>query len=105
TASNLPVIGTAWNCSIATNANTITTFVALAPGGPDPGFPLLNGEVLVQLSPMPILIEGPGNFAFAIPNLSSLIGFQAATQGVRVEAVGPTQFIILLNALDLVLGV
>jgi hypothetical protein len=106
TASNLPVVGTTWLCSIVTNANTLATFVALAPGGPNPGIPFLNGEILVQLSPDPILVPGVGGaFSFAIPNVASLIGLPAATQGVRVDAVGPTQVIILLNALDLVLGV
>ena len=104
TASNLPVIGTTWQCSIPTNANTLATIVVLAPGGPHPGFPYLNGEVLVQLNPMPILVSGLGPHSFAIPNVASLAGLPAATQGVRVESVGPTQIIVLLNALDLVLG-
>jgi hypothetical protein len=104
TASNLPVIGTTWQCSIPTNANTLATIVVLAPGGPHPGFPYLFGEVLVQLTPMPILVTGLGPHSFAIPNVASLAGLPAATQGVRVESVGSTQIIVLLNALDLVLG-
>lgn len=99
-----PVIGTNWQCTIGTNANTLTTIVALAPGGPHPGLPFLNGEILVQLTPFPILVEGVGFFSFAIPSDNGLIGLPVATQGVRVDSVGPTQAVILLNAIDLVLG-
>lgn len=99
-----PSIGTNWQANIAPNANTLTTFLALAPGGPHPGFPYLSGEVLIQLVPMPILFEGPGAFSFALPNDPMLLGLQATTQGVRIDLVGPTQTIVLLNAIDLVIG-
>jgi hypothetical protein len=99
-----PSIGTNWQANIPFNANTLTTFLALAPGGPHPGFPYLSGEVLVQLVPMPILFEAPGSFSFFIPSDPGLLGLQAATQGFRVDLVGPTQTIVLLNAIDLVIG-
>jgi len=99
-----PSIGTNWQANIAPNANTLTTFLAVAPGGPHPGFPFGAGEVLIQLVPMPILLEGPGGFSFALPNDPGLLGLQAATQGLRVDLVGPTQTIVLLNAIDLVIG-
>ena len=38
-------------------------------------------------------------------NLTSFIGFSVTTQGVRVDGVGPTQTVVLLNAIDLVVGV
>jgi hypothetical protein len=99
-----PSIGTNWQANIAPNANTLTTFLAVGPGGPHPGFPFGAGEVLIQLVPMPILFEGPGAYSFAVPNDPGLLGLQAATQGIRIDLVGPTQAIVLLNAIDLVIG-
>jgi hypothetical protein len=102
--TTLPVMGTNWQSTIATTPNTIGTFLAFAPGGPSAPVPLLGGEVLVQINPAPILISGTGSYSIAIPTGPSWLGFPAYTQGLRVDAVGPTQTFRLLNAIDLVIG-
>lgn len=100
----LPVVGTNWLGDIRTNGNTIGTFVVLAPGGAHAGFPFLGGEILIQLSPAPIAVAVPSAFSFPIPAAASNIGFRLATQGIRVDQVGATTNLVLLNALDLTFG-
>ena len=102
--TTLPVIGTNWQAAIATNANTVGTLVAIAPGGPHPGIPFLGGEILFQLSPAPIILAVAPSFSFPIPPQRSGIGVVITTQGIRVDQVGPTVRVVLLNALDLRLG-
>ncbi len=104
TCTTRPILGQNWLSQIATNPNTIAAFIAFAPGGPHPGFPLLGGEVLVQINPAPVLLGGAGAFSVAIPNGSMWLGYAVATQGLRLDVSGPTQTFVLLNALDLVLG-
>ena len=99
-----PVLGSTWIGAIASTAGTITTFLAFAPGGPHPGTPLLNGELLVQVSPPVVAVQSPGGFAIPIPNGSSWLGFTVATQGVRLDNQGGVPTFVLLNAIDLVLG-
>jgi len=102
--TTLPILGTNWQSTIATNAGTISTFLAFAPGGPQAGSPFLGGELLVQLVPAPIPIAGAGTFSIAIPAVNSLSGVHLATQGVRLDNIGGSPTFVLLNALDLVLG-
>jgi hypothetical protein len=104
TCTTRPIQGQNWLSQIAGNANTLAAFIAFAPGGPHPGFPLLGGEVLVQINPAPVLVSGPGSFAVAIPTGSMWTGYQVATQGARLDDVNSTPTFVLLNALDLVLG-
>ena len=63
-----------------------------------------SGELLVQVSPAPIVLSVPASFTLPIPGALSGLGSVLATQGVRVDTVGPTTRVVLLNALDLVLG-
>ena len=104
TCTTRPVQGSNWQAQIATNVNTVAAFIAFAPGGPHPGFPLLGGEVLVQISPAPILLQGTGAFSVPIPLGAIWLGYPISTQGLRLDNVGPTTTFVLLNALDLVLG-
>lgn len=103
--TSLPVLGTNWTSVITTTPNTVTTLIAIALGGGHPGIPYLGGEILVQLTPDLIFIETPGSYAIAVPNFPFLLGQSITAQGVRVEAIGPAQIAVLLNAVDLVLGV
>jgi hypothetical protein len=75
--------------------------VGFAFGGAAPASPLLNGELLVAITPTPILVSGGPSFVFPVPNAPGLQGFQFSTQGVRLQLVGPTASLELLNALDL----
>src|SRR5262245_54618776 len=105
TCLTLPVLGTSWQSQIAVTANTVSTYIAFAPGGPNPGFLLPPfGEVLVQLSPSPVLAPGSGSYSVAIPNLPIWLGYPLTTQGVRFDVVAGNPTFVLLNALDLVLG-
>ena len=69
--------------------------------------PLLGGEVLIQLTPPPILIPVPatGTLTIPMPAATSGQGFLLVTQGLRVDNVGPTTRTVLLNAQDLMLGI
>lgn len=104
TCSNQPVIGTTWLAQIARTVNTAGTFLVVAPGGTSPPIPLLNGELLVQPSPPPVVLQVPSSFGLRIPAQTSSIGRVIATQGLRAENVGPTVVAQLLNAIDLRLG-
>ncbi|MFO1054925.1 MAG: hypothetical protein U1F36_22115 [Planctomycetota bacterium] len=99
-----PVLGGTWQSVIGTTPNTLATFVAVGLGGPSPGIPLFGGELLIQPSPAPVLVPGTGSFSLSIPAGPSWLGVQIPTQGLRVDLVGPTQQIVLLNALDLTFG-
>jgi hypothetical protein len=105
TCTTLPVLGTNWQSQIAVTPNTVSTYIAFAPGGPNPGLLLPPfGEILVQLSPSPVLAPGSGSYSVAIPNLPIWLGYPLSTQGVRFDVVGGNPTFVLLNALDLVLG-
>lgn len=101
TFTSLPVLGQNWQCQVAGNVNTVVSYVAFAFGGAAAPSPLLNGELLVAVTPGPILIAGGPSFVFPVPNSAGLQGFQFSTQGVRLQLVGPTATLELLNALDL----
>ncbi len=100
-----PVVGGTWRSSITATPNTISSYIAVALGGPHPGLPFANGEILIQLAPSPVLVPGTGSFSLAIPNQPGAIGLQVATQGLRIDNVGPTTALVLLNALDLQFGI
>ncbi len=99
-----PVIGSNWQGQIAVIRGTLGTWVAISPGGGHPGIPFLGGEILIQLSPAPVFVAVPPAFSFPIPPFASGIGQQIATQGIRVDQVGVTPTLVLLNAIDLRLG-
>ncbi len=100
----LPVLGTNWLSTIATNPNTLAAYVAVGLAGPHPGLPLFGYELLLDPAVAPVLIPTAGTLSLAIPSGSSWRGLAIPTQGIRVDSVGPTVRVVLLNALDLVLG-
>jgi hypothetical protein len=101
----LPVLGSTWQGSIATNPNTLLTALAWAPGGLlAPPVPLFGGELLVQPVPGIVLFTSPGGYAFAIPSAPSWVGVSLVFQGLRLDAVGPTVGFVPLNALQIVIG-
>ncbi|MCC6784403.1 MAG: hypothetical protein IT457_16285 [Planctomycetes bacterium] len=100
----LPVLGTNWQTLVVTNPNTLAAYVAIGLAGPHPGLPLLGHELLIQPSPAPVMIPTSGTLSLAIPNGPSWNGLALSTQGMRVDLAGPTTRLVLLNALDIVLG-
>ena len=99
-----PVLGSNWTTAYNTNANTLATVLIVGLGGPATGPPIWNGEFLVALAPPPVLLVGTGNIALPIPGHRSVGGTQISTQGFRLDASGAGSQLLLLNALDLVLG-
>ena len=71
----LPALGSAWKTSVATNANTAATLVALAWGGPIPGVPspIGPGELLVSLVPFPKILTALGAHTLNVPADPSLM--------------------------------
>ena len=63
-----PELGSVWSSTIATNATTAGTVVAIGLGGPDAGTPFSGGELLIQLVPPPLLDLALGAHAVPIPN-------------------------------------
>jgi hypothetical protein len=102
--TTLPVVGTNWISTIRTNASTVLAFLALAPGGPLAGAPLLGGELLVQTTPSPFVLSGSGVFSVGIPNTSLWVGYALSTQGFRLDILGGSPTFLPLNALDVVMG-
>jgi hypothetical protein len=99
-----PIMGTNWQAAVGTNPNTLATFLVFAPGGAHPGLPAFGGEILIQLSPGPIAISGGSAYSIAIPNGPQWNGYSIATQAARIDQVGPTQTVVLLNAIDITIG-
>jgi hypothetical protein len=100
----LPVLGTTWQGLIAPVPNTLLTMLVFAPGGLLSPLPAFGGELLVQLSPAPIILTSPGSYAIAIPAAGSWTGTQLAFQGLRLDLVGGNVTFVPLNAMELVLG-
>jgi hypothetical protein len=65
---------------------------------------VFGGELLVSLTPNPLLILGSGNLSMPIPNVQGLIGFRLSTQGVRLDIFASGLQPVLLNAQDIQLG-
>lgn len=105
TCQTLPVLGTTWQGSIATNASTLTTGIMFAPGGllATP-VPLFGAELLIQATPAPTLFTSAGSYAIPIPSASSWIGTEFVFQGMRLETSGGALRIRPLNAMTLRLG-
>lgn len=99
-----PVLGTNWTTSFNPNATTALTGLGLALGGPATLPSPFGGELLVSLTPGPLLVLGAGNISMAIPNNQGLIGFRLATQGVRLDVLPAGLQPVLLNAQDIQLG-
>lgn len=101
----LPVLGTTWEGNIAATAGTLLTFLAWAPGGMGVPIPLFVGEVLVNPAPPPVLFSSPNPYTVAIPSSPTWIGTALTFQGLRLDLVGGNPTIVLLNAIDVVVGI
>jgi hypothetical protein len=102
-----PVLGASWTTTVATNPATSATVVMFALL-PDAGLPFLGGEVLIDFALPPMVVPGGGGMhSVPIPDDVRLLGAKFSSQGLRVESWpgGPGPVLVLLNALDLELGV
>ncbi len=100
-----PILGSTWRTSITVQPNTMTTIVTLSLGGPHPGLALFAGELLIAPFPPPLALTGLGSHSLPLPFNGNLLPFVLATQGMRIDDVGGTPTLVLLNAQDLVFGV
>lgn len=99
-----PVLGTTWQGIVGTGPGTVVTLLAYAPGGLAPPLPLFGGELLVQLAPPPLLLSSPNPYTIAIPSSPSWIGTVLTFQGMRIDLIGGSPTIVLMNALDVIIG-
>jgi hypothetical protein len=101
-----PVVGGTWVASVSTTpllgVQTLTTFVTIGLGGPITGLPIFGFELLI----LPPYLEttGFGIHNIPVPPNPLLVGVQAFSQGARLEIGGPTIFVVLANAQDIVFG-
>ena len=95
-----PLLGTNWDTTVATTANTLSTLMILGstPGQLNLGTP---GELLVGLNPQPVALIGNGSHSVFIPNDPFFIGIKLCTQGARVDNPGG---LLMMNAQDVTLG-
>jgi hypothetical protein len=99
-----PRLGTVWQGAIATTPNTALTFLVFAPAGLAAPRPLFGGELLLATSPAGTAFAAQGSYQMNIPASASWTGTVLAFQGFRVDLVGPTQVLVPLNAMQLILG-
>ncbi|MEM7205800.1 MAG: hypothetical protein AAF628_36435 [Planctomycetota bacterium] len=97
-----PVVGTNWDSTIATTLSTLSTLLGLSATGSQ--FPYLGGEILIGVAPTAAFLPGAGSYSLPIPDDPTLLGVPLFAQGFRVELVGSTATLVMLNAQDLVLG-
>jgi hypothetical protein len=107
TCTSPPRIGTDWLAAVSitplSGTSTAATIVATGLGGPTQGVPAFGFEVLA-LPPYAFDVVTTGLHVIAIPAEPALVGRSFTTQGARVE-LSPTQpFVVLTNALDLLIG-
>lgn len=100
--TTLPSLGTSWTTSIATSPLTQDTLLLLA--AQPAQLPLFGGELLVAVVPPPLVQRALGNHVVPIPNLPALLGARAHAQGLRIDGVGPTTRLTMLNAQQLTFG-
>jgi hypothetical protein len=100
--STLPVLGTTWLLDAAANSSSIWTF-ALLSFSPSSPVPMYGGEVLI--SPPAASIPGFGVHALNLPNTAVWNGIPVFLQGFRIDAPGGIPQVVLLNAIDAVLGI
>ncbi|MBL8900314.1 MAG: hypothetical protein JNM84_21965 [Planctomycetes bacterium] len=102
--ATLPVVGTTWQIGTSPNANTAFTAVLLSLQPASTPLPLLGGELLIDLG-FHFQLPGNGVHTMPVPPDSSWLGFRVVVQGVRLDAVGGPLQVVLLNALDAVVGI
>lgn len=107
TVISLPVIGTSYSASIATNVATVATVVGVDQPAPAPFLlpGLASGEILLALSPALFLHPANGIHSIPVPNDPALIGIPLSTQGFRIELTGIVPMALALNGIDLVVGI
>lgn len=102
--ATLPQLGTQWQGTVATNANTLASVLAYGAGGFGPPLPLFGGELLLQPSPPLVTFTGFGSYGFPIPSSPGLIGLSLPFQAARLDLVGGVPQIVLLNGFELIVG-
>ncbi|MCA8977375.1 MAG: hypothetical protein KDC98_21815 [Planctomycetes bacterium] len=100
--TGMPVLGTNWNSAIITSPQTTATAVGITFAAAQ--LPMFGGEILIALTPPPVLMFGLGTHTFAVPNVPGACGLAVTSQGFRLDTVGGASQLTLLNALDLVFG-
>lgn len=98
-----PRLGQTWVGATGAPAGTLSTIVAFA-FAPSAPLPFAGGEVLIDLSRTPLQIPGFGTHPVTIPDEPRFYGARFYAQAFRLEVVGGTPTLVLLNGLDLVLG-
>lgn len=102
--ATLPQLGTQWQGTVATNANTLASVLAYGAGGFGAPLPLFGGELLLQPSPPLVTFTGFGSYGFPIPSSPGLIGLSLPFQAARLDLVGGAPQIVLLNGVELIVG-
>ncbi|MBM3972674.1 MAG: hypothetical protein FJ301_01050 [Planctomycetes bacterium] len=102
--ATLPRLGTQWQGTVATNANTLASVLAYGAGGFGAPLPLFGGELLLQPSPPLVTFTGFGSYGFPIPASPGLVGLSLPFQAARLDLVNGTPQIVLLNGIDLIVG-
>ena len=100
--TSLPTMGMNWTSVIVTSPQTVATAVGftLSPAQ----LPMFGGEILIALSPPPVLLFGLGSHSWSVPDVCGLCGLPLVSQGFRLGISGGSSQLTLLNAQDLILG-
>ena len=109
--SSEPVIGGLWNSAISltpdvAGAAVVMTGVAWVFTAPSQGTLLGTYEVLIDPTAPDVFFEvGLGGHSVEVPCMLEFAGIPVWTQGFRIEDAAGTMIPVLLNALDLTVGV
>jgi hypothetical protein len=102
--ATLPRVGTQWQGTVATQANTLLSVMAYGAGGFGAPLPLFGGELLLDPSAPLLTFTGAGSHGFAIPAGTGFLGVSLPLQGARLDLVGGAPAIVLLNGIELIVG-
>lgn len=105
--SNVPRLGMSWDAVIdplpTVGVATIGTGVVFGLGGPSSDSFYKGYEILIA-GPSIAMSSATGMHSFPVPASASLLGLPLSTQGVRLEDTGSDLVWVLLNAVDIVVG-
>ena len=100
-----PVLGGTFVGLVTKGPQTVATLVALGTSSAAPiTVPLVEGEVLLELLPLPLLHFGNGPHAMPVPDDQALCGAIVDTQGYRLDFDGVLLTVRAGNGQRLVLG-
>lgn len=103
-----PDLGTDWEVWVdplpTEGIATIGTGVVFGLGGPSPGSFYKGYEILIAGPPIAVS-SATGMHSFPVPASASFLGVPFSTQGVRLEDTGSDLVWVLLNAVDIVIGI